>query len=73
MKKRTINVQNIYHFELQDIGNGHFLIEFHSQTHKMRVHLQDWFIGLLGREMHKHLKRREQEIENAKKQLRGDA
>jgi hypothetical protein len=43
MKKKTVNVLDIYNLEVEHHVAGGFVLEFTAQSHKIRLHLDGWW------------------------------
>lgn len=72
-RARTINVHGVYIVDSELDAAGKLVLVLGGARYRVRVHMEDYLSGAIGQRLHEHLNRRQNEINAARKKLRGEA
>lgn len=68
---KTINVKDVWHFEVQDFhSSGSFVLEVTNRKHKVRFHMEDFFLKHLAAETWKVVNQRKKFLSNVESVLK---
>lgn len=68
-KRKTINVHDVYHAEINSHSRG-YTLSFHSKGHLIKLHLEDWISPYIAKRIRKHLEERRAEIQTMLEDIR---
>lgn len=69
---RSDTLKDPYDCQLESRGHGEFALRFLSAEKKLSIILEDWWIELLAEKCYAHLNKRQSELNQMKKALKGE-
>lgn len=72
MKKRTINVEDMWGVKGEAPSSGKSTLIFNSEKYKIKIHFGDYLIDYIAEELWEIIKERQTRLNSNKKAMKGD-